>query len=153
MLGQHAASAELIPQMHGMADARRENDSRAMFSEFVPMLDDVADELALVHALGKLPLDVIAALDCNPGQIGPKGRINFGADKVFIADQLGDRRPLDQHLEHVTKATTVTSAWRRGDADDDGIRVGVQQIAVCARRGMVRLIDKDDLRLGQLDHR
>ena len=139
--------------MHGMADARCKHDGRAALGEPVPVAYDIADQLALIHALDKLSLDVIPALDANPGQIWPRGRIDDGWNKEPALYQLCDRRPFNQYLEGIAETAPIAPARRCGNPDDDGIRVGIQQIAVCARRGMMRLIDKDDLSLGQLNYR
>ena len=52
-----------------MATLTRERDGLPALAELMPVGDDVADELGVVHALGELVLDVITAPIARP-QVG-----------------------------------------------------------------------------------
>ena len=43
-----------------MLNADGERDGAAPLTEFVPMADDVADQLGAIHPVGELVLDVVA---------------------------------------------------------------------------------------------
>jgi hypothetical protein len=53
-----------------MGDAGGEHNCRAALSESEPMVDDVANQLRLVHALGELRLDVVTTSHRDTGEIG-----------------------------------------------------------------------------------
>jgi DNA repair protein RadD len=63
MLGQHTRSPELVADVHRIRDVDSGDHASPVFTQSMPMLDDVADQARGVHARGKPRFDVIAALD------------------------------------------------------------------------------------------
>ena len=82
--------------MDRVADAAGEGDGLAALAVLEPVRDDVADELVLVHPLGKLRLDVVARLCSNAAQIRVYRRVDLSLDEIALLDQVGDLRGLDQ---------------------------------------------------------
>src|SRR5215470_7461213 len=121
-----------------MSDARRKDDGVASCCEAMPMGDDVADELRLVHALGKLRLDVIASFNAYTVQVRLRRSIDAASHEVAAPDQLSDIGALDQRLEHVPEPAPIASAWRSGQSNDDCLGVCVEQPPVRPRPAMVR---------------
>ncbi len=56
-----------------MCDTGREDDGAPTLGQAMPMGDDVADQLPVVHPLGELLLDIVAALDQTPDRSGREG--------------------------------------------------------------------------------
>src|SRR5262245_50020875 len=52
MLGADAGAHELVAQVQGIGDVDRKGDAGSALAKFVPMGDDVADQLGVVHAVG-----------------------------------------------------------------------------------------------------
>ena len=77
------------------ADADRKGHGLSTFAELMPVRDDIADQLRLIHALGKLLLDVIAGLRCGRPKIGIDWRIGARTNQVALLDQFLDLRALD----------------------------------------------------------
>jgi hypothetical protein len=65
MFGQDARGAELVTEMNGVSDARRKSYGWTPLSQPKPVGSNVANQLLLVHALSKLVLHVVAALNAN----------------------------------------------------------------------------------------
>jgi hypothetical protein len=81
-----AGPAKLVAEMHRVSDARRKDDGTATLGQAKPVGDDVADELAGIHALGELALDVVAARHQHARQIGPRWRVHLGRDQESEVD-------------------------------------------------------------------
>ena len=64
VLGAHAGLDELVAEMDRVRDVDREADGLSALAVFVPVRDDVADQLRPIHALGELAFDVIAGDAC-----------------------------------------------------------------------------------------
>src|ERR1700730_1380628 len=97
-----------------MRDVDRERHRLAALAELVPVGDDVADQLRLVHAIGELGLNVVAGLSTNACEIGIDRRIDAGLDQKSLLDQRRDLRALDDGLEDAAKPAPVSPAWRGG---------------------------------------
>ena len=117
VLGAHAGFHELVAQMDRVRDVDREGDGLPPLAEFVPVGDDVADQLRPVHALGELGLDVVAVARADATQIGIDRRIDARPHQVALLDQLGDLRAFDQFLEDAAEPAPVAPAWRCGQAE------------------------------------
>ena len=64
VLGAHAGVDEFVAQVDGVRDVDGEGDGLSPLAVFVPVRDDVADQLRPIHALGELAFDIVAACDC-----------------------------------------------------------------------------------------
>src|SRR6516225_778465 len=58
-------------------------------AELMPMLDDIADELRPIHALGELGFDVVALAGFHAPQVRIDRRVDPRADQISLFDQLG----------------------------------------------------------------
>ena len=134
-----------------MRDTCREHHGLAALGETVPVAYDVANELDLVHALGKLPLDIIALPRVHAFQVWLARCKYLGADEETLRDQLRHLRPLNQRIEHVAKAPTVTPTRRCRQSDDFRIGVFFDDGLVGARANVMRLVDKHDVGRRQLE--
>ncbi len=56
--------------MDGVLDRNGESDRLSALGVFMPVRDDIADQIAAVHPLGELAFNVVAALSANTAQIG-----------------------------------------------------------------------------------
>ena len=65
MLGADAGLSELARDVHGVRDVDREHHRAAALGVFVPMGDDVADEVVTVYARSELAFDIVALLDAD----------------------------------------------------------------------------------------
>jgi hypothetical protein len=105
------------------------------------VLNNVADQLGLIHALGELRFDVIAALDSDTFQIRPHWRIDFSARKVATSGQVGDRGAFDERVKNIPEATAICPAWCRGQPQNDRIRVGLDEPHICASAHVMCLVE------------
>ena len=67
--------------MQTMGDVAGEGDGLPGVAVFVPVGDDVADELGVVHALGEFALDVVTAPNPHATQVWPDRRIDARLDQ------------------------------------------------------------------------
>jgi hypothetical protein len=141
----HAGTPHLIFDVATVTDRRGEDNRAAPIGMPKPVGDNVTNKLGGVHALRKLPLDIITSLGANPLQVRRRWRVNLGADEIAEADQLLDLRRLDQHVEDVAETTPITPAWRSGQANDPSIRVALDDLLVGPRPNMVSFVNEDDI--------
>ena len=103
VLRPYAARSEFVPKMHRMCDTACEYDRTATLGQSMPMRDDVADKLLIVHPVGELLLDVIPALDArrrtNPAATAHP---DPNRNEMAAGDQFGDGRALNNGLEDVS---------------------------------------------------
>lgn len=59
MFGADTGLNELSGDMHGVLHAGCKANRLSPLTEFVPMRDDVADQIIAIHALGKLGFNII----------------------------------------------------------------------------------------------
>src|SRR5262249_20840408 len=112
MLGAHASLNELVADMEGMTNAAGKSHGAPALAIFVPMSDDVADQLGAIHALGKLSLNVITGLRLDAAQIGINRGVNPRLDQIALLDQRCDLRALDHGGEDPAKAAAIAATGR-----------------------------------------
>ena len=140
---------EFVADVDRVTDAGGKADGLSALAVFEPVADDVADQFRPVHAVGEFALDVVAVPDVNAMQIGIDRRIDAGRHQVALLDQLADMRALDHGLEDAAEPAAVATAWRGGEAEQDRVGIGVDDLAIGTRRTMVGLVDDDEPGLGQ----
>jgi hypothetical protein len=141
----HASLNELVTDVDAVADAARERDGLAALAVFVPVGDDVADELIVVHALGELGLDVVALLGAHAAQIGIDRRVDARPDEVALLDQIRHLRTLNHTPEDAAETATVTTTWRCGQSEDDGVGIRLDDLLVGHGTGVVGLVDDQEI--------
>jgi hypothetical protein len=113
VLGADACILELAGNVHGVGDVDRENDSAALLRVFVPVSDNIADQVITIDPCRELRLDVIALPDLDATEIETLGGcIDHRRDEVSCGGQLGDLRTLDDDIENSAEAAAVASAGR-----------------------------------------
>src|SRR5262249_44665454 len=113
VLGAHASLNELVADVGGMTDAAGEHDGAPAIAVLMPVRDDVADKLRLVHAFGELGFYVVAGVRFDAAQIEINRGVNPCFDQIALLDQRCDLRALDYRLEDAAEPATVATA-RRG---------------------------------------
>ena len=133
-----------------MPDVDSEADRPAAFAKLEPVLNDAADQFGDVHPVRELALDVVAGLHAHAGQVRRYRGIDARLDEVAQRDQLGDLRGLDDGLEYGAESAAVTAARSGGQAEQNGIWVGVDDGLIGLRRAVVAFIDDQQLRERQV---
>jgi len=98
-------------------------------------LDDIANQLRAIHALGELRLGIVPGLGADPRQVRLHGRIAARPHQVFLLDQRRDLRALDDFLEDTSEPAAVAPARRRGQAKHHGVGVGGDNFLIAQRWG------------------
>jgi hypothetical protein len=78
-----------------MGNAGRKADGLSSLSEFVPMGDDIPDQIIAVHALGELAFDIITSLNLHAFQVWDSGCIDDGSNQIFLFDEFRDLMTLN----------------------------------------------------------
>ena len=112
VLGAHAGAHELVTDMQTMGDVAGESDGLPALAEFVPVGDDVADELGVVHALGELALDVVTAPNPHAKQVWSDRRIDARLDQVAQRNECGICGASIIAGEDAAEAAAVTATGR-----------------------------------------
>src|SRR5215207_198100 len=113
-------------------------------------LDDIANQLRAIHALGELRLGIVPGLGADPRQVRLHGRIAARPHQVFLLDQRRDLRALDDFLEDTSEPAAVAPARRRGQAKHHGVGVGGDNFLIAQRWAVVGLVDDRQIGIGQL---
>ena len=100
----------------------------------MPMADNVADQIAAVHTLCELRLDIVAGPDFDASQVRIGRRIVPRLDQVLLRDQLGDLGTFNDGVEDAAKPAAVATAWRSSQPDQHRIGVSGNDLAVSAGR-------------------
>ena len=82
-------------------------------------------------------------------QIRIDGRVDAGRNQEVLLDELADLRALDHGLEDAAEAAAVATAWRGSEAEQNGIRIALDDRPVALRHDVVAFIDDDEPGLGQ----
>jgi hypothetical protein len=131
--------------MQRVLDVDGEANRLPLLAELVPVADDVADEIVAVHPFGELGLDIVADAGLDALQVRFDRSEHTGPDQIFLRDQFGDLRTFDDDVEDAAQAATVTAARRGSQADQYGVGIGVDDLAVSGRRTVVRLVDNEQV--------
>ena len=97
-------------------DVDREADGLPALTVFVPVRDDVADQLGRSMRSASW-LHIVAAFGAHAGQVGLDRRVDADRDQIPLRDQLGDLRALDHGVEDSPSPRSVASAGRGGQAE------------------------------------
>ena len=110
---------------------------------------DVSHQLRCVHPRIDIAGQVIAVCRASAGHVGLVRREDGAADEVSAVDQLLHLRPFHHYVEVVAETATVRPAGRGAQAEYEGVRVSLYDLA--PRRGddMVRLVHHDQARWRQ----
>ena len=114
MFGAHAGFDEFIAQVDRVLHTDGKANGFAALAVFVPMGDDVANQLRPVHPLGKLALNVIAGLHLHALKVRLRRRIDAGFNEIALLDQGRDLRRLDDRFEYAAQSAPVAAARRCG---------------------------------------
>src|SRR5215813_11624165 len=129
-LGTHASLEELVADVDAMTDAAGEGDGLAALAIFVPVRDDVADELVPVHALGELGLDIVAGLRLDAVQVRVDRGVDPRLDQIALLDQVWHLRALDHGLEDAAEPAAVATAGRCGQPEDNRVGICLEDLLV-----------------------
>src|SRR5580704_790777 len=150
MSGAYAGFCEFVADVQRVLNIDGEAYGFALLTVPVPMADDVADQIGAVHPFGKLRLDIIADAGFNTFQIRLDRSKHASSDQIFLFDELGDLRALDDDIEDAAQPTAVTAAWCGGQSYQHRLRIGVDDLAVGTGRAMVGLVDDEQVCRWQL---
>ena len=111
-----------------------------------PGLDDVGVLFVGVRAAGEFAEGVIAHADLHAPKVGRFSGVHLRVvQHAGLAEVVAVRR--DHNLaENVAQSAPVEAERRCGQAGDGGVRIVLQDTAVAARRGVVALVNDDELR-------
>src|SRR6185312_10489041 len=98
----------------------------------MPMRNDVADQVAAVHALSKLQLDIVAGADFDALQIRVDRRIVARLDQVLLRDQLGDLWTFNDGVEDAAEPATIATTWCSSQPDQHRVGVSGNDPAISA---------------------
>ena len=122
MFGADSGLYEFIAQINRMGDADGEANGLPAFGKFVPVGNDVADQLRAIHPVGQLLFVIVAGDGSDAFQVWVNRRIDARTDKIASRDQVGDLRTLDQRFEEayssaaVRRSLTPSPLWPGGRA-------------------------------------
>ena len=116
MFSGNASVQELIADGDRVRHINGEGDGSALLAVFMPMFDNVADQLGGVHPAGELRDDVVALLGSHAFEIGIDGRIDSGFHEIAANNQFRDLRRLNHHVEQIAETSTVATARSRRHA-------------------------------------
>jgi hypothetical protein len=140
----HARLAEALGDVPAVLDGARERDGADARGVLVPVLDDVADQRALVHGRGEFVPVVVVARDADARQVdrarcGEHARL----DQKPGVDQLAHRGDHHERIKRLVQPAVVGAVRRRGEPEHD--RAGALGEHALIRRGerAVRLVDDD----------
>src|SRR3984893_13883188 len=145
MCGSDPGLVELVADVQRVLNIDREANRLPLLAELVPVADDVADEIVAVHPFGELGLDIIADAGFDALQVRVDRSEYACPDQIPLRDQFGDLRTFDDDVEDAAQAATVTAAWRGSQADQDGVGICVDDLAVSGRRTVVALVDNEQV--------
>src|SRR5690348_2843082 len=133
-----------------MRDVDGKADSLATLAIAMPMADNVADQIATVHARGKLRLNIVPCADFDAFQIGIDGSVVPRLDQVLLLDQLGDLRTFNDGVEDAAKPAAVATAWRRSQPNQHRMGISSDDLAISVGRRVVTLVDDEQVGRWQL---
>ena len=95
MLGTNAGFDEFVLHVDAVCNVDTEHQSLPTLAMFVPVGNDVADQIITVHPIGELVDDIIALPGLDAFQIGIGRGVVDRRHQVLLLDQLGDLRAFD----------------------------------------------------------
>src|SRR5215469_393752 len=130
MFGAYIRTDKLVFHVDRMRNIAGEGDGLFALAELVPMGNDIADELGVVHSGGKFGLDIVTVADMDAAQIRLDRRVDAALDQpTALLDEVRDLRALDHGGEDPAESAAVAATGCGRESDQDGIGVGFDQLA------------------------
>jgi hypothetical protein len=145
MLCAYASVVERARDRARVLDTGREYYGRSVVRALAPCAYDLAGHLGAIDGTFELVKRVV------PGTHGDRVEVDWRAHReharrgeVAIGDEPRWRRGDHEALVGVAETSPVGATRRRGEPDDTRASGAVEKSFVCARLGVVRLVDNDE---------
>ena len=123
MFGSEPAPNKLRANVHGVCDVDGKDDGLPSLAELGVMLAQVPDQLRGVHAVGELPLVIIALDGPHALKVGINRGIDGCLDEYAAHDQFCDLRSLDDLRKRSSQPPPIAAAWRGRASDNAGLGI------------------------------
>ena len=146
MLGTHAGFYELVLEVDRVRRREVANTTvlrrSACRCQWVTM-SPTSSERSTRSASSDLDVVALTGVDAFAGRGG--WGVDAGLDQKAEVDELLDLRRLDHGLERAAEAAAVAPAGRCRQADDLGVGIGLDDLAIGSRAAVVRFVDHHDV--------
>src|SRR5262249_46462035 len=120
MFGAYVRTDKLVFDVDRMRNIASEGDGLPALAEFVPIGNDIADELGVVHSGGKFGLDVVTVADMDAAQIWLDRRVDTALDQpTALLDEVRNLRALYHGGEDSAETTAVATTGCGREPDQD----------------------------------
>ena len=146
MLGTNAGFDEFVLHVDAVCNVDTEHQSLPTLAIFVPVGNDVADQIITVHPIGKLVDDIIALPGLDAFQIRIGRGVVDRRHQILLLYQLRYLWTFDDFAKVIAQPAPIRPTWCCARTEEACVRIRFQNHAPSSSGYVMRFVDDDHMR-------